>query len=209
MAIVQEAYDIPTEIWTKILTGEYKRIGGVVRHAIGTHKGEIVKHLKPMDLPTVQQSQSLGVKALEYVKTNKKALIILGAGTGIALAGSGIYYKFKTHEPKIIVEFRLSLRTYLESIRKGNLNLDEINNLMDSLETMRNHKNYEKFTIRLSAEDLGVLVNQIYEYTTKLAQDNSVELKSEELNTMQSSDNAIIYLQKYLGVQKRIFEEAK
>lgn len=209
MAIVQEAYDIPTEIWTKILTGEYKRIGGVVRHAIGTHKGEIVKHLKPMDLPTVQQSQSLGVKALEYVKTSKKALIILGAGTGIALAGSGIYYKFKTHEPKIIVEFRLSLRTYLESIRKGNLNLDEINNLMDSLETMRNHKNYEKFTIRLSAEDLGVLVNQIYEYTTKLAQDNSVELKSEELNTVQSSDNAIIYLQKYLGVQKRIFEEAK
>lgn len=40
MAIVQEAYDIPTEIWTKILTGEYKRIGDVVRHAIWAHKGE-------------------------------------------------------------------------------------------------------------------------------------------------------------------------
>lgn len=207
MAIVQEAYDIPTEIWTKILTGEYKRIGGVVRHAVGAHKGEIVKHLKPMDLPTAKQSQSIGVKALHYVKNNKKALIVLGAGTGIALAGSGIYYKFKTHEPKIIVKFRLSLRTYLDAIRKGNLNLDEINNLMDSLETMRNHKNYENLTIRLSAEDLGILVNRIYEYTTKLAQDNSVELKSEELRTVQSSDNAIIYLQKYLEVQKRIFEE--
>ena len=60
---------------------------------------------------------------------------------------------------------------------------------------------------RLSVEDLSILVNRIYEYTAKLAQDNSVELKSEELRTVQSSDNAIIYLQKYLEVQKRIFEE--
>ena len=131
MAIVQEAYDIPTEIWTKILTGEYKRIGGVVRHAIGTHKGEIVKHLEPMNLLTAKQSQSLGIKALQYVKTNKKALVFLGAGTGIAFAGSGIYYKFKTHEPKIIIEFRLSLKIYIDAIRKRNINLDEINNLMD------------------------------------------------------------------------------
>ena len=69
MAIVQEAYDIPTDIWTKILTGEYRRIGGVVRHAIGTHNGEIVKLLKPMDLHTGKQSQSLSVKALQYVKS--------------------------------------------------------------------------------------------------------------------------------------------
>ena len=79
--------------------------------------------------------------------------------------------------------------------------------MKDSLETIRNHKNYENLTIRLSAEDLGILVNWIYDYTTKLAQDNFVELKSEELRTVQSSDNAIIYLQKYLEVQKRIFEE--
>ena len=209
MAIVQEAYDIPTDIWTKILTGEYRRIGGVVRHAIGTHNGEIVKLLKPMDLHTGKQSQSLSVKALQYVKNNKKALIILGAGTGIALAGSGIYYKFKTHEPEVVVKFRLSLRTYLDAIRKGNLKVDEINNLMDSLETMRIHKKFKNFSIRLSAEDLGTLVSRIYEYTNKLAQDNSVEFKSEEFSTMQSSDNEIIYLQKYLAVQKRIFEEAK
>ena len=31
MAIIQEAFDISPDIMTKILTGEYKRIGGVVR----------------------------------------------------------------------------------------------------------------------------------------------------------------------------------
>lgn len=162
-----------------------------------------------MNLLTAKQSQSLGIKELQYVKTNKKALVFLGAGTGIALTGSVIYYKFKTHEPKIIIEFRLFLKIYIGAIRKGNINLDEINNLMDSLETMRKHKNYENFTVRLSAEDLGILVNRICEHTTKLAQNNSVELKSEELSTVPPSDNAIIYLQKYLGVQKRIFKEAK
>ena len=49
MAIVQEAFDIPADIMTKLLTGEYRRIGGVVRYAIGPKKGQIVKHLEPVD----------------------------------------------------------------------------------------------------------------------------------------------------------------
>jgi hypothetical protein len=50
MAIVQEAFDIPSDIMTKLLTGEYRRIGGVVRYATGPKKGQIVKHLDPVDL---------------------------------------------------------------------------------------------------------------------------------------------------------------
>lgn len=209
MAIVQESFDIPTDIMEKIKTGEYKRVGGVVRYADGSRKGQIVKHLEPINKSIAKQSKSLGVKARQYVENNKKAFILLGASTGIALAGSGIYYKVKNHEPRVIVDFRLSLRSYLDAIRKGNLNLDEINNLMDSLETMKTHKNYEQFNFRLSSGDLSILVNLIHEYTAKLAQDNSVEIKSEALSTMHSSDNAIIYLKQYLEAQKHIFEKAE
>ena len=35
MAVIQEAFDIPADIMTKLLTGEYRRIGGVVRYAVG------------------------------------------------------------------------------------------------------------------------------------------------------------------------------
>lgn len=209
MAIVQESFDIPTDIMEKITTGEYKRVGGVVRYAVGSRKGQIVKHLKPINKSIAKQSKSLGVKARQYVENNKKAFILLGASTGIALAGSGIYYKVKNHEPRVIVDFRLSLRSYLDAIRKGKLNLDEINNLMDSLETMKTHKNYEQFNFRLSSGDLSILVNLIHEYTAKLAQDNSVEIKSEALSTMHSSDNAIIDLKQYLEAQKHIFEKAE
>ena len=45
MAIVQEVFDIPDDIMLKLLTGEYRRIGGIVRYAVGTKKGQIVKHL--------------------------------------------------------------------------------------------------------------------------------------------------------------------
>ena len=38
MAVVQEAFDIPADIMTKLLTGEYRRIGGVVRYAVGPNK---------------------------------------------------------------------------------------------------------------------------------------------------------------------------
>ncbi len=54
---------------------------------------------------------------------------------------------------------------------------------------------------------LAVLVNRIFEYTEKLAKDNSIELTEEELNT-QISEGTIPNLQRYLKAQKRIFETA-
>ena len=208
MAIVQEAFDIPADIMIKILTGEFRRIGGVVRYAVGPHKGQIVKHLKPVDISAAEQAQSLGAKALQFAKNNKKALIIVGVGTGVAATVAGTYYIIKTHEPKVVTAFRASLRAYTNAIRKGNLNLDEINNLMTSLEELSRHKDYEKISIKLSAEDLNVLVNRIYEYTQKLAQDNSINLTDVDFEAEHSYDNAIINLQRYLKTQKRIFEEA-
>lgn len=206
MAIIQEAFDIPTDIMTKLLTGEYRRIGGVVRHAVGPNKGRIVKHLKPAKLSTEKQAQTLGAKALQFAKNNRKALIIVGIGSGVAATGAGVYYIVKTHETKEVTKFRISLREYISAIRKGNLNLDNIDNLMNSLENLKKHKDYEKINIKLSAEELSVLVNRIYEYTLKLAQDNSVELTAEEYE-VQATDSAIVNLQRYLKTQKRIFEE--
>lgn len=74
MAIVQDAYDIPLDIVTKLVTGKYRRIGSVVRYAVVPHKGQIVKHLKPVELKAAEQAQGIGVKALQFVKEHKKML---------------------------------------------------------------------------------------------------------------------------------------
>lgn len=204
MAIVQVAYDLTDDILMKILTGEYRRIGSVIRYATGPNKGQIVKHIKPIRL---EAAQGLGAKVIWFAKNNNKALIVVGISTGIVAAGFGIYGKIKNQEPEVVTKFRLSLKIYISGIREGNLSVDSINDLMNCLENLKKHKDYEKVSIQLSTEELDILVNRIFEYTEKLAKDNSIELMEYELNA-QIADGAIPNLQRYLQAQKRIFEAA-
>lgn len=204
MPLVQEAFDIPIDILAKIGTGVYKRIGGTVRWAVGPNKGQIVKLLKPVSVSAAEHVKSFGKIALQFAKNNQKALIIVGGGVVAAAAGAGIISIVKTNESKVVTDFRALLRAYLNAVKEGNLSLEEINNLMTSLEELKMHKDYEKISINLSVEELSDLVNRLYEYTLKLAQDNSIELTAEE-SGIQASDNAILNLQRYLNTQKRIF----
>lgn len=205
MAIAQDAFYIPDDIATGLATGLYRRIGSVVRYALGPNKGQIVKHLQPIDLKAAEQAQGLGAKALQFVQHHKKEVGI--AAIGAAVVGVGIwgYNKWKNHEPKVLTEFRAALKTYIDAIRNGNMDIDKINGLMEALEALKKHKDYEKISIQLSAEDLEVLVGRIYDYTIKLAADNAVDLSEDERNL---NNGAIINLQSYLKAQKRIFEAA-
>lgn len=56
MAIAQDAFFIPDDIATGLATGLYRRIGSVVRYAVGPNKGQIVKHLQPIDLKAAEQA---------------------------------------------------------------------------------------------------------------------------------------------------------
>lgn len=207
MPVVQDAFYIPDDIATGLATGLYRRIGSVVRYAVGPNKGQIVKHLKPIDLKVAEEAQGIGVKALQFVKEHKKGTIITVAAAAVVGTGAFIYSKVKNHEPKVVTEFRTALRVYIDAIREGNMDIDIINNTMDALEELKQHKNYEKISIQLATEDLEVLVGRIYEYTIKLAKDNDVELPEDELRTSHAKTvGTIINLQNYLKAQKRIFE---
>lgn len=204
MAVVQEAFDIPTDIMTKLLTGEYRRIGGVVRHAVGPHKGQIVKHLKPVDLKKVEQAQGVGAQIIKFAKKNKKGIFIGAVIVTVATTSRVVYLKVKNREPAVVTQFRSALRTYIEEIRKGNLELNTIDTLMAVMDKLKLHNDYEKFKIELSTEDLDVLVGRIYDYTIRLAENNQVELTDQECSR---TDNSLLNLQNYLRTQKRIFED--
>lgn len=204
MAIVQDAYYIPDDIATGLATGLYRRIGSVVRYAIGPNKGQIVKHLEPLELQLPKHARGLGYKAIEFMQHHKKGVVVTA---GMAVLGAGVwgYTKWKKREPKALAKFRGALKVYIDAIRNGNMDISKINDLMISLDEMKVHKDYEKISIQLTAEELEVLVNRIHDYTVKLALDNSVSLKEDELNM---NGGAIITLQSYLKVQKKIFEDA-
>ncbi|MGN8743645.1 hypothetical protein ACTM83_07280 [Catenibacterium mitsuokai] len=205
MAVVTESFDIPMDIMTKLATGEYRRIGGVVRVAIGPNKGRIVKHLEPVKMEQADQIQKVGSKIMQVAKNRKKELIIGTLVTGAITVGGVVYHKIKSREPEVVQNYHAALRDYIDDVRSGKLSMESINRLMDSLEELKQNKNYEKIKIELTTEELNVLVNRIYEYTIKLAKDNSVDLTDNELS---SSDNILLNLQKYLLAQKHIFELA-
>ena len=204
MAVVQDAFFIPDDIATGLATGLYRRIGSVVRYATGPNKGRIVKHLDPVNLKAVEQAQGIGVKTLQFVKQHKKGTIITVVSAAAVGTGLVIYNKIKNHEPKVLMKFRVALRAYIEAIRKGSMDIDKINDLMECLGALKEYKDYDKISIQLTTEDLEVLVGRIYDYTVKLAKDNDVELSDEELLQKNNSDT-IINLEMYLKAQKRIF----
>lgn len=201
MPIVQEAFDIPANIAEKILTGEYKRIGGVIRYASGPNRGQIVKHLDSANINVVP-------KSFQFAKNNKKLLIIVGVGAAISTVSAGIYYKIKNTEPVVLKEFKVAFREYLNAIRTGELSEDIIDTMMLSLENLKSHKNYEKFQIQLSAEELNTVVCKVHEYTIKLVTDNNVELENKDQFVDRADKGSIIALETYLNLQKNIFTTA-
>ena len=205
MPIIQEAFDIPNDIMTKLLPGEYRRIGGVIRYATGPKKGQIVKHLEPIDLKPAQQAQSIGAKVIQFAKRNKKVLIVSGVAVAIVTVGSFVYCKVKNREPEVVTTFRSELKTYIEEVRTGTLKLSSIEKLLSALEAVKSHKDSSNIIIELSTEELDVLVNRIYEYTKCLAEMNEYHLNAEDL---EKYDDSMGNLQSYLTVQKQIFETA-
>ena len=207
MAIAQDAFFIPDDIATGLATGLYRRIGSVVQYAVGPNKGQIVKHLQPIDLKAAEQAQGIGAKAIQFVANHKKEVGI--AAIGVAIVGAGVwgYTAWKNHEPKVLTEFRATLKVYIEAIRTGDMSVEKIEALMVALEELKKHKNYDKISIQLTTEELEVLVGRIYNYTIKLAKDNNVEFTDDELRTSRAKNTGtIINLQNYLKAQKRIFE---
>jgi hypothetical protein len=205
MPIIQEAFDIPNDIMTKLLTGEYRRIGGIIRYATGPNKGQIVKHLEPIDLKPAQQVQSIGAKVIQFAKRNKKVLIVSGVAVAAVTVGSFVYCKVKNREPEVVTTFRSELKTYIEEVRTGTLKLSSIENLLSALEAVKSHKDSSNIIIELSTEELDVLVNRIYEYTKSLAEMNEYPLNAEDIKKY---DDSVDNLQSYLTVQKQIFETA-
>lgn len=198
MAVIQECFEVPDDIMTRIFSGELKRHGGVVRYAKGPQKGQIVKHLDPIE-KAENNSGSLVEKAIDYVGEHK-----VGVGVAITIAvvaGTTGYIVWRIKNPKEIRCFRKALKEYINSLKMGNLNLQTVNSLLDSIEDLKKREDYSDYKLALSAGDLVELVSKVHDYTSTLAERNAVELSSTEKNL---PEDIISGLEQCLSTQKRI-----
>ncbi len=192
MAIIQEVFDIPDDIAIGLASGIYRRIGGVVRYAVGEKKGQIVKHLKPVALPQNQEAAlSIMEKTLQFGRKHKKLMIGTIAVAGVAAVGGGIYTGVTVYKRK---RFQRAFKRYIDAVRMGALNVEIIEDLESALSDMK--------TINMKASELLLLVTHIRDYTLKLAENNNVKVEINE------TDTAIIDLKQYLEMQKRILRSA-
>ncbi len=192
MAIIQEAFDIPNDIAIGLASGLYRRIGGVVRYAVGEHKGQIVKHLKPVALPKGQDAAlTVAEKAIQLGRRHKKLMVGAVVVASVAAAGGGIYASVTAHKRN---KFQKTFKMYLDAIRTGDLRVEVIEDLESALSGMK--------TVNMKASELSLLVCHIRDYTMKLAENNNVDVEIRETNT------PIIDLNQYLEMQKRILMSA-
>lgn len=192
MAIIQEAFDIPDDIAIGLASGLYRRIGGVVRYAIGENKGQIVKHLKPVALPKDQDAAlSIAEKALQFGRQHKKLMVGAVAVVGVAAAGGGIYAGVTVHKRN---KFQKAFKRYIDAIRSGGLSVEIIEDLESALSNMK--------TVNMKASELSLLVGHIRDYTLKLAENNNVDVEIRE------TDTPTIDLKQYLEMQKKILKSA-
>ena len=200
MPTAQDTFYIEDSIYNKLLTGEYTRIGSVVR----TQRGQIVKHLDPINLPqTPKQAQTLGQKLFQFVSNHKKEILIIGTATVVTVLIAGATYVIKRkREPVELRNFRAKLKIYIDSIRIGKVNVSIIQELKESIFSLKQHKNSSKFLVELSLDEIGTLIDNIKCYTIKLANDNKYECEIKEDN---NTFNSLINL---LEIQEEIFLNA-
>ncbi len=200
MPTTQDTFYIEDSIYNKLLTGEYTRIGSVVR----AQSGQIVKHLDPINLPqTPKQAQTLGQKLFQFVSNHKKEILIIGTATVVTVLIASVTYVITRKQETIeLTTFRAKLKVYIDSIRIGKVNFSIIQELKESIVSLKQHKNSNKFLVELSMEEIGTLIDNIKCYTIKLANDNKYKCEIKEDN---NSFSSLINL---LEIQEEIFLNA-
>jgi hypothetical protein len=209
--IIQPALDIPQNILEGLLSGELVRHGGVVRNLAG----QVVKHLDEVPIPVNNQESNL-LRIADMLKKHKVGIII-GIGVVIVAGGVALFVADKNKKnkqnaapeiPEYIEGYNTALCAYLDAVRNGTLDVDTINNLLVSLERVKENNDGDKIKIDFSTEQSDTLVNLVFDYTRKLAEANSIEVGELDEPVFDSAENAMQALQRYLQTQKRIFEEA-
>ena len=136
---------------------------------------------------------------------------------GTAAIGGIAYGKFKakkkqTHEkielPEYVKEFNNALSAYLDEVRVGNLNEITLDTLIEELNRMKERIGSNESEISFSSEQLGTLMNIVFDYTRQLAKANSYKVVKLIMPETDSTEEAIGSLKECLSIQKQIFATA-
>lgn len=199
--ISQQTFFIPPEIQAGLAVGDLIQYGGIVRN----QAGQIVKHLKVIDIPV-----DIDKAAAAVLKLIKDPKVFAGAAVvAVAAAGAGavaVVRKRKKSVPECVARYNAALGAYLGAVRTGTVEAQIIDGLLSALDSVVAYSDEGgSIALDFSTDQAALLVKLVVDSTKQLAKDNSLEL--EELHEPTAGTTAVDF-RRYLEVQRRLFAEA-
>ncbi len=196
-------FDIPPIFEAALAKGEVVQYGGILRDAATK---QIVKHLKPADLPVESPTEAVAQVAasLKNPWAIGGGILILAVGGGIAVAVAA-----RRNRVRALVErYNMSLIAYLEAARDGNLDEDMLAKLVGALDSVAELSKAGQIKVVHSAEQVTALLKFASDYTRSLAEANSVNLTEALNEELTVGGGSVVDLRHYLEVQRQIFRRA-
>lgn len=214
MTVIQPSIYLPPAIEMGILGGTLVREGSVVRDAVSK---QIVKHLK--EVPDVGETAEKVASAATRFRglPGKPVIITTVAVTAVAVTGVVALQQVKKRAernmatPECVRTFEASWDRYRAAIREKCLDVEIIDQLISDFDAVRQYSEEHGATLDLSQGQGKSVVKFVAEYTSKLADANSMDLSELREQTQAQEPGrheAVVELRRNLTVQRKIFGEA-
>lgn len=163
----------------------------------------VAKHI-----PAVADAAKEGaVKAIDFIREHKKAAIVIGGVLIVSGAITGtVGYIATRDQRKREKQFAKNLQIYLDAAQEGNLTIEILDALIDSLNTLSKDNPSKTVDLKITASQFSDLIRSIFDYTIRLAEANNIDPALISKPKMLKK-KTYLDLQYYLDMQKSIFEQ--
>ena len=163
----------------------------------------VAKHI-----PAVADAAKEGaVKAIDFIREHKKGAIVIG---GVLIVGGAITgtvgYIATRDQRKREKQFAKNLQIYLDAAQEGNLTIEILDALIDSLNALSKDNPSKTVDLKITASQFSDLIRSILDYTIRLAEANNIDPALISKPKMLKK-KTYLDLQYYLDMQKSIFEQ--
>ena len=163
----------------------------------------VAKHI-----PAVADAAKEGaVKAIDFIREHKKGAIVIG---GVLIVGGAITgtvgYIATRDQRKRETQFAKNLQIYLDAAQEGNLTIEILDALIDSLNALSKDNPSKTVDLKITAFQFSDLIRSIFDYTIRLAEANNIDPALISKPKMLKK-KTYLDLQYYLDMQKSIFEQ--
>lgn len=210
MPNIQITYDVPLDIAKGLATGELSMLGTTaVRNSkhIAAHIHEVSRTISGVDDAT-SAAIAKSFKNPKFIVIGLGVVAVAAVGGGVAAwALSRKPQDVQPEVPECVANYNASLAAYLGAIGSGSLDADLITRLIADLDALREDADSGTISLVLSVEESDKLVRIMADYTSQLADANSVELSGLDETDSDSTEGVIVDMRRYLMAQREIFDQ--